>query len=70
MAIPAATPVTTPVVAPTVAVDVAPLLQVPPGVISPKVVVAPTHMLVVPVIAAGDGLTVMGRVTVQPEPSE
>ena len=70
MAIPAATPVTTPVVAPTVAVDVAPQLQVPPGVISPSVVVAPAHILVAPVIAAGDGLTVIGLVTVQPVPSE
>ena len=55
--VPAETPVTIPP-ASMVATPVVPLLQVPPGVISPRLVVEPAHTVVVPVIAAGNGLTV------------
>jgi hypothetical protein len=48
----ATTPVTMPVDAPTVAMDVLLLDHVPPLVVSASVVVDPTHMLMVPVIAA------------------
>jgi len=60
---PAPTPVTTPV-EPTVASEVLALLQVPPVVASPRVMVAPTHTVVGPVTvpAVGSGLTVMVRV--------
>jgi hypothetical protein len=65
-AVPADTPVTMPLV-PTVAMPVAPLLHVPPGVASARVVVAPTHMAGATggVIAAGRALTVTGAVTKQ-----
>ena len=43
-----------------------PLLHVPPGVISANAVVDPTHTLAMPVIAAGNGLTVIGVVVIQP----
>ena len=49
-----ATPVTTPVVL-TVAIPVLLLLQVPPVEVSESVVVAPTHTVGVPVMAAGAG---------------
>ena len=63
---PAATPVTTPPPV-TVAVPGAPLLQVPPGVISARVVVAPTHTETGPagVIVAGLAFTVTYVVTKQ-----
>ena len=51
--VPAVTPVTMPELLPTVAIPVLLLLQEPPVVLSLKVVVAPTHTVVVPVIAAG-----------------
>ena len=65
VSVPADTPVTIPDAAPTVA---KPLLavQVPPGDVSPNVVVKPIQTLVTPVIAAGSGLTVIGLVTKQP----
>ena len=53
--LPAATPVTTPVDASTVAVAVLDDVQTPPAVASDKVVVAPSHTVVVPVIAATEG---------------
>lgn len=56
--VPAVTPVTTPVEGLTVATAGVALLQVPPGVALLNVVVALTHTLVVPEIAAGNGLTV------------
>ena len=59
---PAATPVTTPV-EPIVARPVLLLLHVPPAVTSFNVVVAPAHNVIVPVIAAGKGLTVTIDVT-------
>ena len=60
VAVPAETPLTTPVEEPTVATPVALLLQVPPEVELANVVVDPTQVEVVPVIAAkiGNGLTV------------
>ena len=62
---PAVTPVTMPVDEPTVAL---PLLasQVPPGVMSFSVVVCPTQTVLMPVIAAGSGLTVTTNVLRQP----
>ena len=55
--LPAVTPVTTP---PAVIVATArvPLFHAPPAAASLKAVVDPTHTLVIPVIAAGKGLTV------------
>ena len=63
--VPAVTPVTTP---PTVIVATAgvALLHAPPAVALLKVVVALTHTLVVPVMAAGSGFTVTVVVTAQP----
>ena len=57
--VPPVTPVTTPVDELTVATAVVPLLQVPPLVASLSVVVAPAHATAVPVIANGNGLTVI-----------
>lgn len=56
---PAKTPVTKPVAISIVATLVLLLVQVPPGVAFAKAVVAPTHNDAVPVIAAGDGMTVI-----------
>lgn len=61
VAVPAATPVTVPP-ADIVAIAVLLLLQVPPTVVLPSVVLAPTHACSVPVMAAGIGSTV--KVTV------
>jgi hypothetical protein len=44
------------------------LLHVPPAVALLKVVVEPMQTLVVPVMAAGNGLTVTVVVTAQPVP--
>jgi len=63
--VPADTPVTTPV-AVTVAVAVVPLLHTPPDVTSLKVVVAPVHTVLLPVIAEGSALTVTGTLVLQP----
>ena len=46
------------------------MLQVPPVVPSVSAVVAPTHKLAMPPIAAGAAVTVSVVVTVQPVPSE
>ena len=46
------------------------LLQYPPVVTSLNVILVPAHRFVAPVIIAGAGFTVNGRVTVQPVPSE
>ena len=62
---PAEMPVTI-LVEPTVAMVVLLLIQEPPAVVSPSVVVAPVQTQVVPVIAAGSGLTVMVIVVLQP----
>lgn len=67
---PVATPLITavvPVVAPMVATPVEPLVHVPPDVVELNVVVLPTHIPNVPVIAAGGGLTVTVLVAVQPD---
>ena len=68
--VPDTRPLTIPVVRLTVAVAVVLLLQVPPVVISLNVIIVPAHRLELPVIAAGDGVTVIGLVTVQPVPNE
>jgi len=51
-------PVTIPETEPIAAVAGTLLAQVPPGELDPKAVDSPTHTLVVPVIAAGNALTV------------
>ena len=72
MVLPAATPVTNPVDALTVAVAVLDDVQTPPAVTSDKVVVAPAHTEVVPVIAAtvGNALIVTVVVTELTHPFE
>jgi hypothetical protein len=60
--VPGATPVTTPVAAFTVPMAVEALDQVPPAGVVVRVVVAPTHTLVGPVIALGVVCTVTTRV--------
>ncbi len=56
--VPAATPVTVPVEF-MVATAVLLLAQVPPEVASERAIVDPAHTELAPVIAAGNGLTVM-----------
>lgn len=63
-------PLTMPDDKPTVAVGVLLLPQVPPVVASLNVVAVPAHRLELPVIAAGDAVTVIGFITVQPVPNE
>ena len=63
---PPAMPVTVPVVEPTVAIVALLLLHVPPVFGSLKVVVRPTQVLAVPVIAEGTGVTVITLVVMQP----
>ena len=63
--LPAAIPVTMPVAAPIVAADVVPEVQDPPPA-SVKVVVVPGHTVFAPAMAAGNGLTVMTDVILQP----
>ena len=55
---PEATPVTTALAEPMVALPLL-MLQTPPAMLLPNVVVKPTHTLVVPVIDEGSGLTVI-----------
>jgi len=64
--VPPDTPVTTPVPATTVAIAGVALLHVPPAVASANVLVKPMHTVVVPVITAGNGLTVTVAVLKQP----
>jgi hypothetical protein len=59
-------PVTIPDEAPTVVIVKLLLLQLPPVVASFKVIVEPWQKAMLPVIAAGKGLTVMVRVIMQP----
>ena len=66
MAEPPVIPVRIPVVAPMVPTAVLLLLHVPPVVASPRVVVLPAHIVVVPVIPPGVGFTVMTVVVLQP----
>ena len=63
---PALTPVTVPEA--TVANAGVPLDHVPPVLVSPSRVVAPTQTVAIPVIGAGKGLMVTVRVPEQPEP--
>jgi hypothetical protein len=63
---PGATPVTIPLTKPTVATEGLALVHVPPGVASFNVVVEPTHVCVVPVMAAGMGFTVKVVAVVHP----
>ncbi len=69
VALPAVTPDTRPPEV-TVATAVLLLVHVPPVAASVNKEVAPEHIPVEPRIAAGDGVTVITRVTVQPEPRE
>jgi len=60
------TPPTTPPPALTVPTAALLLVHVPPGVVELSVVVAPVHTVLLPVMAAGNGLTVTTAVRVQP----
>ena len=60
---------TTPVDEPAVAIPAALLLQVPPGVASFNVIVAPAHTIVEPEIADGVVLTVISCTAEQPSAS-
>ena len=66
-AVPAVTPVTTPAPVPTLALALL-LLQVPPVVVSVKVVVRPVHTFKVPVIFAGGGFILKVVVAMDGEP--
>jgi len=59
-------PVTSPELEPIEATAITLLLQVPPIVASLKTVVVPAHMVVFPVMAAGNGFTVTVTVRIQP----
>ena len=63
---PAEIPVATPVALPMLPIAVLLLVQLPLPVTSASVVFSPTHTTLVPVIAAGTGLTVKGAVVKQP----
>jgi len=67
LGVPAVTPVTTPVL-PTAATPELLLLHVPPDVVSVSAVVVPVQTVLLPVIALGDGLTVIVVVVKQPVP--
>jgi len=64
--VPAVTPVTTPLLVPMVATVVLLLLHEPPAVASLSVVVRPEQTLAVPVMEAGNGLTVTTTDVIQP----
>jgi len=57
--VPADTPVATPVEETIVATDVVLLVQMPPDVASDRAIVAPAQTERVPLIAAGNGFTVI-----------
>lgn len=67
VAVPADTPVTIPELMPIVAIVVAVLVQVPPPTASVSGVVAPIHTVIIPVMAAGTGLTVTVSTAAQPD---
>jgi hypothetical protein len=67
MALPSAAPVITPVNEPIPAIAGALLVQVPPGDALLSVDVAPRQILYAPVLGAGNGLTVINALAVQPE---
>jgi len=64
--VPALTPVTMPEPEPAVATAVLLLVHTPNGEASASAVVEDTQTLVMPVIAAGNGLTVNTEVVIQP----
>lgn len=64
--VPLAMPVTIPVVLPIVATEVVADDHVPPDVVEASIVVLPTQVLVVPVMAAGRFITENALVVVQP----
>ena len=66
VAVPADMPVTIPVLRPTVAIVVELLVQVPPMDGSLNVVVAPMHIVAIPVIGGGGEVTVTVVVVAQP----
>lgn len=66
VAVPELTPVAMPVDEPILAIAVLLLLHVPPAVASLSVVLNPTHRLLLPVMAAGDVLTVSVEKAAQP----
>jgi hypothetical protein len=66
LVVPKESAVTVPEAGLIVATDGVKLLQVPPEILSARIVVAPTHNDVVPTIAGGTGATVTGIVAVQP----
>ena len=69
MSVPVARPVSTPVLLSMATAGVE-WVHVPPGLVSVSVVVNPTHTVSEPPIAAGNGLTVTGRLIKQPVPNE
>lgn len=64
--VPVAIPVTTPVVLPIVATDVVADVHVPPEVAEASVVVLPTQVVVLPVMAAGRFITENDLLVLQP----
>jgi hypothetical protein len=64
--LPGVRPDTMPEPVPTVATRVEPEVHVPPVVASESTVVRPVHTTPVPVIASGNGFTVIGFVAIQP----
>jgi hypothetical protein len=66
IAVPCDTPVITPEEVPAVATAVLLLDQVPPGDVSPSVIVDATQTVVAPVMALGSGFTVKVSVLAQP----
>lgn len=64
--VPTVRPVTTPVVASTDPMAGALLLQVPPAGVELRVVVAPRHAMLIPVMAVGVGVTVTTATELQP----
>lgn len=66
MLVPSATPLTIPEVLPMVAMVVVVLIQVPPATASLRVIVAPTHTALGPVMAAGIVYTATVVLTLQP----
>ena len=63
--VPAPTPVTTPVDETMVATELVPLVQVPPGLASVRVIALPWHTLASPVIV-GNKYTLMVAVALHP----
>ena len=66
LAVPVEIPATTPVAVPTVAIAELDVLHEPPPVAEERVVLEPTQVLAVPLIAAGSAFTVTVAVRRQP----